>query len=89
MDYDKVKSADDSRVPIIHGFKRDGDTRQLPEGTCYLFDVPDYCQVQDANGNRFRKMGYGFAQGAIVIRDRYRTMYQTDGDVIVKRTGRA
>lgn len=86
MDYDKVKSADDSRVPVISGIARDENTGLPPEGTCYLFDVPDYCQVEDGNGNRFRKMGYGFVQGSVIVRDRYRTMYQAYGDTIVRRT---
>ena len=88
MEAEKVRSADDSRVPTIRSFELDPDTGQVPEGAVYLYEVPDYCQVQDANGNRFRKMGYGFVQGAIVVRDRYRTMYQTDSTVIVRQVGR-
>ena len=88
MDYDKVRSADDSRVPTIRSIDRDPDTGQVPEGACYLYEVPDYCQIEDGNGNRFRKMGHGFVQGSYVVRDRYRTMYQTDGTAIVRRAER-
>ncbi len=94
IDWERVHACDDPRLVMIEGFRDRPDYDGMPgygpggrlPKVVWLGDIDDGARCEDAEGNRFRVMGSGSMQGTVVIRDRYRRMYQADIDYLVKPT---